>query len=194
MNKKVLSFDAETTSLRGSQLAIGAILFDENGVEVNQFLGWRNPEEGERVDNWVKDNILPKIVTMPAKNQYQSRKELLAAFADWYMKNGFVDAPAPWDAMQTIKQADAIFIAHCGAPVEANLIQALFEEGLIGEFNGPFPLHEVGTLLLKAGEDPNSVDSYNTKNGLSGRDFGGTHNPLDDSEKAYIAFRHLMGW
>lgn len=191
--KKVISFDAETTTLRGSQLAIGAILFNEIGVEKSSFLGWRNPEEGERVDNWVKENILPKIATMPVENQYQSRNELLKAFADWYMQNGFVDAPAPWDAKQIVKQADAIFIAHCGAPVEANLIQALFEEGLIDEFNGPFPLHEVGTLLLKEGEDPTSVESYNTKHGLSGRDFGGMHNPLDDSEKAYVAFRHLMG-
>ena len=192
--KKVLSFDAETTSLRGSQLAIGAILYNEDGTEASRFLGWRNPKEGERVDNFVKENILPKIATMPVEFQYQSCKELLKAFANWYMENGFVDAPAPWDATQTVKQAVAIFIAHCGAPVEANLIQALFEEGLIGEFNGPFPLHEVGTLLLAKGEDPASVNSYNTKFGLQGRDFGGTHNPLDDSEKAYRAFRHLMGW
>ena len=192
--KRVISFDAETTSLRGSQLAIGAILFGEDGTEISQFLGWRKPEEGEKVDNWVKENILPKIATMPVANMYESRKTLLEAFASWYMANGFGDAPAPWDASQMIKQADCLFIAHCGAPVEANLIQALFAEGLIGEFNGPFPLHEVGTLLLAKGEDPTSVDSYNAKHDLKGHDFGGTHNPLDDSEKAYISFRHLMGW
>jgi len=66
--------------------------------------------------------------------------------------------------------------------------------GLIGDFDGPYPLIDVSGNLQQAGEDPTSVDGYMRKHGLEvAVNFdGGTHNPLYDSEVAAQVYAHLL--
>ena len=40
------------------------------------------------------------------------------------------------------------------------------EPGLIGDWDGPYPLHDLVGYLAAKGEDPTSVDKYNAKHGL----------------------------
>ena len=59
MGKKIFSFDAETNGLWGKAFAIAAVVTDENGKEIDQFIG-RCPVQGE-VNHWVSENVIPEM-------------------------------------------------------------------------------------------------------------------------------------
>ncbi|MFH1161755.1 MAG: hypothetical protein V1696_00535 [Candidatus Jorgensenbacteria bacterium] len=172
--KKVFSFDAETNGLWGRPFAIGALVYNGRGMEIARFVG-RCPIEG-MVNDWVEKNVLPQMTTIPVT--YESYDALLADFAKFYMAN----------------KADADVIVHMGVPVEAGLLRDMHDQGLIGDFDGPYPLIDLAGNLQQAGGDPTSVDKYVQKHGLSVGEFeGGTHNPLYDSAVAVKVYWHLLG-
>jgi len=169
----VFSFDAETNGLWGEAFAIGALVYDENGVEVARFVG-RCPIEGE-VNEWVEANVLPQVAGLPVTHRdYES---LLADFSKFYLE---------------YRKKEADFIVHIGVPVEAKLLLDMRQRGLIGDWDGPYPLLDLAGMLLQAGEDPASVDAYVKKYALRVGEFkGGTHNPLYDSAAAAQVYIHL---
>jgi hypothetical protein len=171
--KKIFSFDAETNGLWGKAFAIGALVYDESGIETARFVG-RLPDT-EVTDDWVRENVLPKIGDIPVTHgKYEA---LLADFAKFYMTN----------------KQDADVIVHMGFIVEVKILRDLHVAGLIGDWDAPYPLLDVSGNLQQAGEDPTSVDSYVKKYELSVGEFeGGTHNPLYDSAVAAVVYRHLL--
>lgn len=171
--KKIFSFDAETDGLWGQAFAIGALVYDEKGVELARFVG-RLPDK-EVTNEWVRENVLPKITDIPVT--HQTYDELLADFAAFYMAN---------------KEGSDV-VVHMGFIVETKILRDLHERKLIGDWDAPYPLYDVSGNLQAAGEDPTSVDNYIKKYGLSVGEFeGGTHNPLYDSAAAAVVYRHLM--
>ncbi len=71
----------------------------------------------------------------------------------------------------------------------------MHSRGLIGDWDGPYPLIDLAGCLAQADEDPTSCDGYATKYGVAvdAADFnGGTHNPLYDSAQAAAVYRHLV--
>jgi len=173
-SKKLFSFDAETNGLWGQAFAIGALVYDEQGVEVARFIG-RCPIEGE-VDGFVKDKVLPTLSGV--SETHKSYDELISAFADFYKAN----------------KTNADVLVHMGYIVEARLLRDMHSAGLIGDWDGPYPLLDVSGNLQQAGENPTSVDEYVKKHQLSVGEFeGGTHNPLYDSAAAAVVYRHLAG-
>lgn len=174
MARKLLSFDAETNGLWGKAFSIGALVYDEGGNEVARFVG-RCPIEGN-VDGWVAENVIPQMTSIPMSHtDYIS---LVADFARFYLAN----------------KADADVVVHMGYIVEVKILRDAHDSGLIGDWDGPYPLMDVSGNLQQAGEDPTSVDGYVRKHGLVVPDFGTTHNPLYDSAVAAMAYRHLRGW
>lgn len=169
----MFSFDAETNGLWGQAFAIGALVYDEQGTEIARFVG-RLPNT-EVTDTWVKENVLPKVTDIPVThNTYEA---LLASFAEFYKAN----------------KQDADVVVHMGVPVESKLLIDMHSDGVIGDWDGPFPLHDVSGNLQQAGEDPTSVDKYVQKHSLLVGEFeGGTHNPLYDSAVAAVVYRHLV--
>jgi hypothetical protein len=172
----LLSVDAETNGLLGQPFAVGAVKTTDQDDGMVQVYYARCPIEGS-VDPWVAEHVLPGLpdpVTMP---DYRS---LLADFARWY------DRHSP----------DTAVIAHVAWPVEAGLLRDMLTMLERDPFSGPFPLHEVATLLLAAGHIPSSVDDYNTAHGLSvGSAFikMSAHHPLYDARAAEVCARHLLG-
>jgi len=101
---------------------------------------------------------------------------MLTDFAKFYMAN----------------KADADVLVHMGYIVETKVLRDMHDTGLIGDWDGPYPLLDVSGNLQQAGEDPTSVDSYVKKHSLSVGEFeSGTHNPLYDSAAAAVVYRHL---
>ncbi|MEO8637847.1 MAG: hypothetical protein ABI430_03025 [Candidatus Taylorbacteria bacterium] len=171
--KKMFSFDAETNGLWGQAFAIGALVYDENGIEIARFVG--RIADSEVTDSWVKENVLPKIQDIPVT--HATYDELLASFADFYKAN----------------KEGADVIVHMGFIVEVKILRDLHAAGLIGDWDAPYPLYDVSGNLQQAGEDATSVDKYVAKHGLSVGEFaGGTHNPLYDSAVAAVVYRHLL--
>lgn len=171
--KKIFSFDAETDGLWGQAFAIGALVYDENGAEIARFVG-RLPDS-EVTDAWVRENVLPKITDIPVTHSdYDS---LLASFAEFYKAN----------------KEGADIVVHMGYIVEAKVLRDLHDKGLIGDWDGPYPLYDVSGNLQAAGADPTSVDKFAAEHGLSVGEFaGGTHNPLYDSAVTAAVYRHLI--
>lgn len=171
---KVFSFDAETNGLWGQAFAIGALVYDESGAEIARFVG-RLPDT-EVTDGWVRENVLPEIADIPVT--HDSYYALLSSFAEFYLAH----------------KDEADVVVHMGYIVEARILRDLHDKGLIGDWDGPYPLYDVSGNLQQAGEDATSVDKYVQKHGLSVGEFeGGTHNPLYDSALAAVVYRHLIG-
>ncbi|QQR82594.1 hypothetical protein IPJ70_00575 [Candidatus Campbellbacteria bacterium] len=174
--KKIFSFDAETNGLWGQAWAIGALVYDENGVEIARFVG-RLPDSAV-TDSWSRENTLPQVQGIPVTHEdYDS---LLASFADFYKAN----------------KDGADVVVHMGYIVEAKILRDLHDRGLIGDWEGPYPLYDVSGNLQAAGADPTSVDKFADERGLQvgvGTDIvGGTHNPLWDSAAAAAVYRYLV--
>jgi hypothetical protein len=182
MTKKVFSFDAETNGLYGQAFSVAAITYDKEGRELNRFVG-RCPIE-EDVDGWVAENVLPQMEGIP--ETHSSYEELLKAFVDFYKAEVIIQGewgPTP--------DGEVDVIVHCGVPVEARLFIDAVKAGLLGMFEGPLPLKDVGTLPGIG----SSVDSYNKEFDLTidpEQLVGGTHNPLYDSAAAFAAYSHWM--
>lgn len=171
---KIFSFDAETNGLWGQAFAIGALVYDEEGAEIARFVG-RLPDT-EVTDGWVRENVLPKITDIPVThNDYAA---LLADFAKFYLAN----------------KEGADVVVHMGYIVETKVLRDMHDGGLIGDWDGPYPMFDVSGNLQAAGKDPTSVDKFVAEHNLSVGEFaGGTHNPLYDSAVAAVVYRHLNG-
>jgi len=171
--KKVFSFDAETNGLWGQAFALGALVYDENGAEIARFVG-RLPDT-EVTDGWVRENVLPKIADIPVT--HDTYDALLASFAEFYKAN----------------KDGADILVHMGYIVEALILRDLHDKGLIGDWDGPYPLYDVSGNLQAVGADPTSVDKFAVEHNLAVGEFaGGTHNPLYDSAVAAIVYRFLL--
>ena len=174
MNKmNVFTFDAETNGLTGRAFSIGAVIY-KDGKEVKTFYA-RTPIEGD-IDPFVRDHVLPQMEGMQIT--HQTYEGMLADFASFFLK----------------EKEGAHVIFHMGCPVEARIIIDMHDLGLLGPFEGAYPWLDVAGMLLQAGFDPTSVDSYNREHGIEvpQPEPGGTHNPLYDSRAAALCFMDLM--
>ncbi len=171
-SRRLFSFDAETNGLWGQAFAIGALVYEDE-VEVARFVG-RCPIEGE-IDSWVAENVIPQMTVIPVSQD--SYEGLLADFAKFYLA----------------EKADADLVVHMGVPVESKVLLDMHCLGLIGDWDGPYPLYDLSGFLAQVGEDPTSVDGYLVRHDLivSSQYEGGTHNPLYDSEVAARVLMHL---
>ena len=169
---KILSFDAETNGLYGDAFAIGAIVYNKKGQEIDRFVA-RLPDSSV-ADEWVRENVLPQLSGF--KVTHESYLEMLREFADFYMR-----------------YRESKKLVHMGCPVEAKLIIDMSSVGFIGQWDGPYPLIDVAGHLEMAGEDPTSIDKFLKKSGINVAGFeGGTHNPLYDSAAAASTYFELM--
>lgn len=158
----ILSFDVESNGLHGQAFAVGAVIRHvETAQEVDR-IGLRCPIEGD-VNAWVAENVLPALAEMP--ETHTSAREMRAAFWTWY---------------QTAKgkYADLVMVADIGYPVETGFLTACQADDPARAWEGPYPLHEVATLLLAADIDP---DIDRLKFAGYDADELHAHNPIDDA-------------
>lgn len=131
--------DCESAGLRGETFAF--CMVDLSGKTI--FNGFYR-HDSLTTNHWLAENVEPNL----SGNEYKSRREFLEAAANAWINN----------------KGEAV--AHMGIPVESNFFQLLWSEGLMGEFEGPYPLHDTASLLKIAGEDPTSEKSYAKKHGI----------------------------
>ena len=83
MQKNILLFDVESTSLHGTGFAVGAIVVNRDGTELDRF-ELLSKEGAEKANDWVKQNVIPHLSDMPT---CETDKELRDAFFDFYLKH-----------------------------------------------------------------------------------------------------------
>jgi hypothetical protein len=169
---KIFSLDAEVDGLYGRAFAI-AVTVRQDGCELASFQG--RVADAAVSDTWVRDNVLPALGNMAIT--HSSSQELEEAFWEFWLS----------------QKENAVVIAHCGSPVESGLFRRCVERAPAERiWSGPFPLHEVGTLLLALGEDPASVDGYVRKYGLVVPFSGVSHHPMYDAVVAAVVWDHAV--
>ena len=154
MKSNILSIDAESDGLYGPVWAIGAIVINSKGKEISRFEGQISSDIV--TDSWVIKNIVP-YVNLP---KYNTALGLRDAFWKFWIEN----------------KKDAIVIADFGAIVEGGLFRACVADDPNRTWDGPYPMHELGTALLLAGIDPD-IDRKEYS-GLKDLD---KHNPVHDA-------------
>jgi hypothetical protein len=163
----IFSFDAETDGLYGPVWAIGAVIIRPGGVIETVFSGQLDPTPDVVTDPWVREHIVP-VVKLPL---YQSRSHLLDAF---------------W-AVWTQYREQVIAVADFGTPVEAGLFRACIDlDREARQWQGPYPLHELGTALLL-----NGVDVDVDRREFAGRGYLVQHDPVDDAKAAGLCWQKL---
>lgn len=166
MEKRIMAFDAETNGLWGQIFAIGAVLTDLQGYEISHFYG--AIECADPIE-WVAQNVVP---VCPVTHENYS--DLIADFSAWYMEN----------------KEHAYIVAHMGYIVEAKLLREMHRLGGIGDWDGPFPMHDTATLLLSQGFDPKTEMGYLKGQGIAC--VGHEHDPLSDASNTAVTFSHLL--
>ncbi len=163
---KILCFDVESNGLHGEGFAVGAVVLDEDGDEVETFTA-RCPIDGP-VNGWVAENVLPALVDMP--EDCDDVHELRWSFFGWFVAH----------------KAGCVVIADCGWPVEARFLAACVDgDREMHAWSGPYPLHDVATLCLAAGVDP-------TKTRTDPAVVGAKHHPLYDARCSARFARRLL--
>lgn len=167
---KILSFDLESNGLHGKAFAVGAVMMDGGGKIHSEFSA--RARLTEKVDDWVKDNVLPAIADMPiTHDNYEGLRE---AFWEWYMS---VEAEADYVLVNNGYPVEYRFLLDCQA---SNLDERYWQH--------PFPILELSSLLLIAGHGENASKRL-LKKSLD-EDYGRKmHHPLEDSKMAVkVAF------
>lgn len=170
---KILSFDLETNGLHGKAFAVGAIVMDGKGNVLDEFTA--RARLTEKVDEWVKDNVLPAIADMPiTHDNYEGLRE---AFWVWYV-----------EAKET---ADYVLVNN-GYPVEYRFLLDCQEADLETRYwQHPFPILELSSLLLGLGQGAD-MSKRQLKKSLTQTEAPNTHHPLYDAKLAVrLAFEAL---
>ena len=164
--KFTFSLDAETDGLWGPVWAIAVVVLDENGDETASFEG-RVADLSALKDAWVVENIVPLCLDLPT---YPTARSLRDAFWAFWME--WRERAAP--------------VADNGSTVEADLFRKCVEDDLeTRQWQGPFPLFDLGTLFLACGINPRAYRQGEEASriklaGLEGQGYN-LHNPADDA-------------
>jgi len=160
-NKNIFSLDCETNGLYGDCFAVGVIILSPEGLIIDKFSGISQVEEV--TNDWVKENVLPELSGLKI---FSTRKQMRDAFWEFWIKH----------------KESCICISDIGAPVESGFFKQCVLDDLDNrQWNAPYPLHEVATLLFAKGIDPDinriEYSGINTETIKQ-------HNPVDD---AYVS-------
>ena len=163
MKKNIFMFDVESTTLHGSAFAVGAVVVDPEGQEIDRF-ELLSKEGMDLCGDWVKKNVIPHLGSMPT---CEKDKELRDKFFEFYVKHK--DNAQIW--------SDVNF------PVETNFLSAIVADSPEDrQWAMPYPLMDASWLV---NIDIDRVEAC----GIEGLR---KHNPLDDSRASVaLLLKHL---
>jgi hypothetical protein len=164
MNKEQLYmvFDVESVGLHGEGFAVGWVVVNGYDIEVQYGISWCQPV----VTMGTSDSfewILKNVPELPNSFMRSSPKEVRTCF---------------WEQWLCWKERGAILVADCAWPVEARFLAACVDDYLTErEWQGPYPLHDLASVLMAAGKNP--LDKFERKT-----DELPEHNPLADARQS----------
>jgi hypothetical protein len=132
--------DVESVGLHGDGFAVAWVVVNRQGERLEEGCLACDPVMacGSEADRrWVRENIPPLPITNPTKH---------------HLRNTF------WHAWRSWAERGAVMVADCAWPVEANFLSACVRLNYAErEWQGPYPLHDLATLLLASGADPLAI-------------------------------------
>ena len=161
--KNIFSFDCETDGLYGETFAVGVFVLSPEGLIIDKFSGISQVEEV--TNDWVKENVIPNLEGL---QKYPTCKQMRNAFWKFWMKH-----------RGTGEKSLCTAIADFGIPVESGFFKQCVLDDLDNrQWNAPYPLHEVETLLIAKGVEP---DTNRIKYSEINPNTVKQHNPVDDA-------------
>ena len=167
---KILSFDAEANGLHGPAFAVGAVVVND-GVCIEECFA-RCPIDGP-IDPWVIEHVIPAM--RDSGETHDSPRAMRDAFWTWLMAH----------------KQDATIVCDCGWPVETGLLSACVADDPTRAFEGPYPLHEVATMLRDAGMDPLLNNPYDVMSAQEVDAYRAHHHVDDAWLSAWCALRAM---
>ena len=130
-------FDVESIGLHGEGFAVGYVVVTADGERVGARHFACSPDlatgdtDGR---DWIAENC-PEIVP---NCDSPSR-----------VRNRF------WQSWLSWKDQGAVLVADCAWPVEARFLAACVDDNpVMNSWTGPYPLHELASIMMAAGMDP----------------------------------------
>lgn len=163
-------FDGEAVGLHGETFAVGYVVIEESGIELESGLLCSPLEtahgqlDGHR---WCEDNVVPalkhELPSTYAAKTYGCPRDVREYF---------------WRTWMRWKTQGAILAAECAWPVETNFLSAcVHDDMIVRKWNGPYPFLDVATIRLAAGLDPlETVERLELEKPI--------HNPLADARQS----------
>jgi hypothetical protein len=125
----LLCIDVESIGLHGEGFAVGFVVIDEIGAELECGLFSCSPASASGFESdrqWVRENVPTMEIT------HDSPREVRRAF---------------WACWRHWADRGSVMMADCGWPVEARFLSACVDDiGQDAAFQGPYPLLDVATL------------------------------------------------
>lgn len=164
MIEEFFMFDGESLGLHGPAFQVAGGIFTRKGVALSTFcfgvhIELLKEEAASPEDiQWVKENCNLGIAT------HDSLREMRDAFWDFYLFE--------------VRRKGIPIIADCQWPVEAKLLTQCIMDNYEARKNfGPYPVHELATLLAACRMDPTGVFTRQ-ENELP------VHHPLNDARQS----------
>lgn len=130
-------FDVESIGLHGEGFAVGFQVVDETGkhLDCGRYACPSIIAKGSKESHtWVEEHIPNFFVHN--ESTLQTRQQFWTKWLEW-------------------KEKGALLFADCAWPVEARFLCACVDDHIQQrEWQGPYPLHDVATVLLTKGMNP----------------------------------------
>ena len=137
---KFMVFDVESIGLHGEGFAVAWAVVNRDGERLGEGCLSCDPSQCDGTDEsrlWVAENVPPLEVTSPTKQ---------------HLRNTF------WHEWRYWADQGAVLVADCAWPVEANFLSACVKlNHAEREWQGPYPLHDLASVLLAVGADALAV-------------------------------------
>lgn len=133
-------FDVESIGLHGEAFAVAGGLYSATGETLREFAYHCNPAEAKGAPDdreWVAKNVTTHPSSIEQANPFLVRERF-------------------WNEWMSAKSAfKATMFVECGWPVEAAFLQACIDDHVeTRKWDGPYPMHEIASVMLAAGMDP----------------------------------------
>ena len=137
---KFMVFDVESIGLHGEGFAVAWVVVDRGGERLDEgclACDTAQCDGTEESRAWVGEHVPALTVTSPTKQ---------------HLRNTF------WHHWRYWADKGAVLVADCAWPVEANFMSACVRlNHAEREWGGPYPLHDLASVLLALGSDALAV-------------------------------------
>lgn len=171
----VIFLDCESAGLRGQVFAAALVGMDGEIIFDGFF---RHPDL--KTNGWLRENVEPNLTGEEYPDLIFFQRAFAADYEGCREKYGV----GPYKALQVV--------AHMGAPVEANFFQQLFEAGLIGEYDGPYPMLDTAPMLIASGFDPTSEQKFAESAGITLPAAYKPHSAISDAQLTRLVWKSFI--